>query len=212
MHAALLVAVLACVALAIAAPEIKLASGTLRGVAGPGFNAYLGIPYALPPLGALRWAPPVPIPNWNTGNATAFKPACPQPGSFFYPAQQDEDCLYLNIWAPDPLPTLGPVPVMVFIHGGVFMQGSGSQPSYWGDYVANTTQMIAVSFNYRLGALGFLSSPLLPGNWGILDQQLALRWVHDNIATFGGDPHNVTIRCAPHPCTPACAAQCVQLI
>lgn len=198
MRPAILAVLLAFVSLISArpAPQIKLASGTLRGVAGTGFNAYLGIPYALPPVGALRWAPPSPNPDWNIGNATVFRPACPQSGTFFYPAQQDEDCLYLNIWAPNPLPSLGPAPVVVFIHGGGFDQGSGAQPLYWGDYVANITHMIAVTFNYRIGALGFLSSPLLPGNWGIMDQQLALRWVRDNIATFGGDPHNVTLRCA----------------
>lgn len=177
-----------------AIPIIKLATGELRGVSGPGYTAYLGIPYALPPVGSLRWAPPVANPNWNIGNATTYKPCCPQAGNFYYPNVLDEDCLFLNIWVPDPLPSNAALPVFFFIHGGGFTQGSGSFPLYWGDFIANTTQQIAVTFNYRLGALGYLSSPLLPGNWGLMDQVLALRWVHDNIAAFGGDPQNVTIR------------------
>jgi para-nitrobenzyl esterase len=175
--------------------KITLPTGVMHGVSGTGYDAYLGIPYALPPVGVLRWAPPMPNPKWNIGNATTFGAACPQSGTFYYPyTPQDENCLFLNIWVPDPFPTLGPVPVVIFIHGGSWSQGSGAQPLYWGDYVANTTGQIMVTFNYRLGALGFVSSPLLPGNYGIMDQQLAIKWVHSNIAAFGGDPGNITLR------------------
>jgi len=158
-----------------------------------GVNEWLGIPYAAPPVGALRWQPPQPPTPWTTTlQATAFANECTQPsGKTGPPAPgSSEDCLYLNVYAPA---TGGSnLPVMFHIHGGGLFLGSGA-----GNYtlLASTGEVI-VSTNYRLGIFGFLADSALgrnSGDYGLLDQQAAMRWVQQNIAAFGGDPHHVTI-------------------
>ena len=169
---------------ALAAPV-----GTRRAV----YN-YRGIPYAQPPTGELRWAPTAPLGPWQgVRQATAFGAVCPQDGAA---ATESEDCLFLNIWTPQAAVLLKRrLPVMVFIHGGAFVFGAGSMPYYDGAYLAASGNVVVVTLNYRLGALGFLAIPEanVTGNFGILDQRMALRWVADNIAAFGGDPAKVTI-------------------
>jgi len=154
---------------------------------------YRGIPYALPPVGDLRWAAPEPYPRWSDLRAaTSFGAVCPQDGV----ASDSEDCLFLNIWTPRAAVDRGKHrPVLVFIHGGYFVFGAGSLPSYDGGYLAASGNVVVVTLNYRLGALGFLAVPELglTGNYGILDQRQALGWVAENIAAFGGDPSKVTI-------------------
>jgi para-nitrobenzyl esterase len=155
--------------------------------------SYRGIPYALPPVAELRWAAPEPYPRWNhLRPATSFGAICPQDGV----TGDSEDCLFLNIWTPRAAVDRGKrLPVMVFIHGGYFVYGAGSLPIYDGAYLAASGNVVVVTLNYRLGSLGFLAVPELglTGNYGILDQRLALRWVAKNIAAFGGDPRKVTI-------------------
>jgi para-nitrobenzyl esterase len=160
-------------------------------------RSFLGVPYAAPPVGDLRWRPPQPFAHWSgVRPATAFGPHCAQPASPFGTASTSEDCLYLNVFAPA-RPMVG-APVMVWIHGGALTVGESD------DY--NPASLVArgvvvVTLNYRLGALGFLAHPALTaesvhrasGNYGLLDQQAALRWVARNIRAFGGNPHNVTI-------------------
>jgi carboxylesterase type B len=176
----------------------------VRGVEADGVWSYRGIPYAAAPLGHLRFRPPQPAPAWSgVRDASAFGPVAPQPpsgiGSYFPgdPAEQAEDCLLCNVWTP--APGRGPLPVMVYVHGGAFSNGSGSSVMYRGERLASRG-VVVVTFNYRLGALGFLAHPALAdgesggfGNWGLCDQLAALRWVRDNIGAFGGDPSNVTV-------------------
>jgi para-nitrobenzyl esterase len=153
-----------------------------------GDREWLGIPYAAVPVGALRWAPPQPHAPWTgTLAATAFGSECTQANG-----AGSEDCLYLNVWAPPEGAGSG-LPVMVHIHGGGFRNGSGNGDN---TLLANTGNEVIVSMNYRLGIFGFLAdSPLGPnsGDYGLQDQQAALRWVKANIAAFGGDPNNITI-------------------
>jgi para-nitrobenzyl esterase len=161
--------------------------------------AFLGIPYALPPVGELRWRPPQPIGKWNgVRKATEFSGACPQlPARWFPTIAWGENCLYLNVWTPDP--SAGKkFPVLVFFHGGSNTQGYGQMVPLGPTFVQRG--LVVVSFNYRLGPFGFMAHPALTaesehhssGNYGLLDQLLALRWVRDNIAAFGGDPDRVT--------------------
>ena len=178
---------------------IQLDSGPISGKVEDGVRIFSGIPYAAPPVGELRWKPPQPIASWKqVRNSTVFGPSCPQP------TQQDagkfsEDCLYLNVWTTAKSPAER-LPVMVWIHGGAFNIGSGSQPEYDGRNLAGKG-VVVVTINYRLGPLGFLVHPLLSkesaqdtsGNYGLLDQIAALKWVQRNIAAFGGDPDRVTI-------------------
>jgi para-nitrobenzyl esterase len=170
--------------LAIAAPATT----------GRALYSYRGIPYALPPVADLRWAPPQPYPRWrHLRPATSFGAICPQDG---VATGDSEDCLFLNIWTPRAAVERDErLPVMVFIHGGYFVYGAGSLPLYDGSYLAASGNVVVVTLNYRLGSLGFLAVPELglTGNYGILDQRLALRWVAKNIAAFGGDPRKVTI-------------------
>jgi len=158
--------------------------------------AFLGLPYAEPPVGGLRFRPPVPIRSWGGSlDATAFGPACPQPveaGSSLY-QEQSEDCLTLNVWTP--CADRGARPVMVWIHGGGWIYEGTEDRLYDGGRLAARGDVVVVSVEYRLGALGFshLEGVEGSGNAGILDQQLALEWVRENIGQFGGDPGNVTI-------------------
>ena len=183
---------------------VTVEGGRVSGVntALAGVRAYKGIPYAAPPVGPLRWRPPQPVRPWNgIKDCSQFGAACPQPDSPLRdtPANQSEDCLTLNVWtaahAADEKR-----PVMVWIHGGANVMGASSKPLYDGAQFASNG-VVLVSINYRLGVFGYLASPLLnadsprhvSGNYGILDQIAALRWVRRNIGRFGGDPANVTI-------------------
>jgi para-nitrobenzyl esterase len=171
------------------------------GNASPDGCVYLGIPFAAPPTGALRWKPPQPAAAWTAPRPSVAASACPQTGSTMGQASTNEDCLYLNVWVP-----AGPAqpsrPVMVFVYGGGYTVGSGTVPLYDGTKLANASGAIVVTLNYRLGAFGFFSNPALraedpahpsAGNYGIEDQNAAFQWVKKNAAPFGGDPANVTI-------------------
>ncbi|RZL32348.1 MAG: carboxylesterase/lipase family protein, partial [Rubrivivax sp.] len=166
-----------------------------------------GLPYAAPPTGPLRWREPQPVRPWAGVRAAAsFGPACPQkPGLSLEgggdPGPLNEDCLYLNVWAPSAMPAAPatPRPVMVWLHGGALIFGAGSLALYDGAALARQG-VIVVTVNYRLGALGYFVHPALeraapggPVNFGLLDQIAALRWVQQNIAAFGGDPQQVTV-------------------
>nr|WP_083410887.1 carboxylesterase family protein [Mycolicibacterium rutilum] len=167
--------------------------GAVRGTVSI-FNRYFaGIPYAGPPVGPLRWQPPAPLADW-TGfrDATRPGPRCTQDTSADVdPGPTSEDCLTLNVWTPPP--SEARKPVMVWFHGGSFLNGSGD---IYDSRRLTSRGIVVVTVNYRLGALGFLADPGLgpeSGNFGLADQQAALRWVRDNIAAFGGDPDRVTI-------------------
>lgn len=186
---------------------VKTTAGKIEGDYQDGLFVFKGVPYAAPPVKALRWRPPHPVQPWNgIRQAKAFGPIAPQnplPGgdmieSLRIDEPQDEDCLLLNIWSPGL--DNARRPVMVWIHGGAFIIGSGSQPIHTGDTLASRGDIVFVSFNYRLGALGFMNlkevtGGTIPatGNEGLLDQVAALQWVQENIAAFGGDPGNITV-------------------
>ena len=181
--------------------KITLDSGIISGTMIDGVRAYLGIPFAAPPVGDLRWQEPQPVKPWvGVRDCSKFAPACPQPKTYLYDVgTTNEDCLYLNVWSTAKSPD-EKLPVMVWIHGGSFATGSGSQPMYNGKNLAKQGAVI-VTINYRLGPLGFLSHPLLSkesqqgvsGNYGLLDQIAALKWVKRNIQGFGADPDRVTV-------------------
>lgn len=186
----------------LAAPHVRIAQGELSGeVTTLGPDVFKGIPYAAPPVGPLRWHAPQPPAGWQgVRDATHFSPACMQQPSRRIPAtSMNEDCLYLNVWTPNLHPAT-PVPVLVYIHGGAFTAGAASLPVYDGASLASRGAVV-VNFNYRLGVFGFLAHPDLTaasphhasGNYGLLDQMAALRWVRRNIAAFGGNPRNVTV-------------------
>lgn len=182
-------------------------SGLVAGMAGrnPDVTVYKGIPYAAPPVGALRWRPPAPAPAWKgVRKADRFGHACPQPAEFGASEQDmSEDCLTLNVWTGAQAED-APRPVLVWIYPGGFIGGSGSDPLFDGEGMARKG-IVVVTFNYRLGALGFLATPELSGeaaresgkrasgNYGLLDDIAVLKWVQRNIAAFGGDPKRVTI-------------------
>lgn len=166
--------------------------------------SFKGVPFAAPPVGALRWKDPQPLPAWNgVRSAAEFGPRPMQLPVFgdmnFRSSGMSEDCLYLNIWTPDPSPD-AQLPVMIYFYGGGFMAGDGSEPRYDGEQMARQG-IVALTANYRLNLFGYFSHPELSaesphnssGNYGYLDQNAALRWVRDNIAAFGGDPNRVTI-------------------
>jgi para-nitrobenzyl esterase len=184
---------------------VKTEGGYISGIDENGILVYLGIPYAAPPTGDLRWKPPEPAKPWKgVLRAENFSPSCPQAvasdfGPEWTPGKMDEDCLYLNVWTPannsdDKLP------VMVFIYGGAYVRGSSALPLYNGTELAKKG-VVVVTFNYRVGVLGYMAHPQLSeespynvsGNYGLLDQEAALKWVQENIAAFGGDPDQVTI-------------------
>lgn len=168
--------------------------GTVEGRStADNVDQFLGIPYAAPPVGALRWAPPQPSQAWSgVRPAMSYGKRCAQPANGNGPRIDNEDCLYLNVYAPAQLASGKKLPVLFMIHGGGFTTGAGDQHD--GSLIVRTDNIIVVSINYRLGPFGFLS---LPGqkniNFGLLDQEAALRWVQRNIASFGGDPARVTI-------------------
>ena len=179
-------------------PVVRLEDGAIRGKAESGVSAFLGIPYAAPPFGANRMLPPQPVPAWaGERDATAFGPTVPKGD---YPPQYaplfpevvipGEDCLNLNVWTPDI--SVAGLPVLVWIHGGSFMNGSGSVGAYDGTAFARDG-VVCVTINYRLAAEGFLYLDDGIANLGLLDQLAALRWVQRNISAFGGDPVRVTV-------------------
>lgn len=183
---------------------VRTVAGPVRGRVEHGVDAFLGIPFAQPPVGALRWRAPQPVKHWSTvRNATEYGPDCmqlPFPGDAAPLGNTPkEDCLYLNVWRPRPLPKHA-LPVMVWIYGGGFVNGGSSPAVYSGSHFARH-RIVFVSFNYRLGRFGFFAFPALLkeqagqplGNYAFLDQIAALKWVQKNIANFGGDPSQVTI-------------------
>ena len=191
---------------------ITLADGQVQGHLNGSAREFLGIPYAAPPVGALRWRPPTPAVPWGgVLDAAAYSSACPQLPSLTGTASENEDCLYLNVWSPDPAPAEA-LPVMVWIHGGSNLVGSTGDfvpfPPYQdlrlydAHQLSASRNVVVVTINYRVGVFGFFGhgalaseDPAFPyaGNQGLLDQRAALMWVRDNVAAFGGDPGNVTI-------------------
>jgi para-nitrobenzyl esterase len=190
-----------------AADLVKTENGAIEGAtpATPGVRTFKGIPFAQPPVGDLRWREPLPVKNW-TGVRTAgqFGPRCmqrtaPNADYWFRSNGMSEDCLYLNVWTPAKSDKER-LPVLVYIFGGGFQNGDGSEPRYDGEAMARKG-IVAVTVNYRTNIFGFFSHPELTkesphhasGNYGLLDQVAALQWVKRNIAAFGGDPQHVTI-------------------
>ncbi|MDB5616263.1 carboxylesterase family protein [Tardiphaga sp.] len=180
-----------------AAPVVTTADGPVRGTAHDGVREFRGIPYAQPPVGALRWALPLPAKPWTeTRDATAYGNGCPQLARYgLTEAGYNEDCLTINVSVPEAAAKSGKkLPVIVWIHGGAFV--GGSTALYPLAHMATSGNAIVVSMNYRLGAFGFMANPAFDavanGAYGLEDQRLALRWVQNNIAAFGGDPKNVT--------------------
>lgn len=195
-------------------PVIRVSGGLIQGVSSKSGKAlvYKGVPYAAPPIGELRWKKPTPVQPWNGVRlCDTFGHASLQggqsSGSFYWrefyqdgEPTKSEDCLYLNVWTPINSKANATLPVMVWIHGGAFMNGFGHEIEFDGDAFARKG-VILVTVNYRLGMCGFLSHPLLTlenkgvgsGNYGLYDQLAALHWVHDNIRHFGGNPENVTL-------------------
>ena len=186
---------------------VETESGLVRGISGRdrSVTVYRGIPYAAPPVGDLRWRPPEPPGRWSgVRTAGEFGPMCPQSPHDAATAgielPMSEDCLYLNVWTPGPAPDARPRPVLVWIYGGGFRAGTGASPRFDGESLARRGTVV-VTFNYRLGAFGFLATPELSaesghhasGNYGLLDSIAVLRWVRANIAAFGGDPGRVTV-------------------
>ena len=185
--------------------QVKTANGVVEGT-GPqssGVRMFRGIPFAEPPVGALRWKAPQPAKNWTgVRQATQFGPRCMQQPLFgdmnFRSNGMSEDCLYLNVWTP--AKSAGErLPVLVYFFGGGFRAGDGSEPRYDGESMARKG-IVAITVNYRLGEFGFFAHPELTkespqhasGNQGFLDQTAALQWVKQNIAAVGGDPAKVT--------------------
>jgi para-nitrobenzyl esterase len=192
---------------------VEVRSGRLQGVRRSGVWSFSGIPYAAAPTGSRRWRPPQPPEAWaGVRLCDRFGPIAPQAPPLFElslggePDEHSEDCLTLNLWTP--APDTGRRPVMVWIHGGSFLSGSSAVGLYRGGMLAREGDVVVVTTNYRLGLLGFLAHPALEeagqtwldgqpwtgfGNWGLADQIAALHWVKEHIASFGGDPDNVTV-------------------
>jgi len=184
--------------------EPQLDSGSISGLQEDGVWTYKGIPFAAPPTGELRWKEPQPVEPWDDVLVCEeYGPACPQTDGDWTGmmdlGETDEDCLYLNVWTPAESPD-EELPVMVWIHGGAFVSGAGSLAIYDGHNLAEK-DVVVVTVNYRLGALGLMAHPLLSqespegvsGNYGLFDQVAALEWVQENVDVFGGDPENVTV-------------------
>ncbi len=178
---------------------VRTTGGPVLGAQASGIENFLGIPYAEPPVGDLRWRAPHPVAPWaGVRSAAAYGSYCPQPRGLRSPTiVVDEDCLFVNVQRPAGTVPGARLPVFVYIHGGGFTSGSSARDGQ--DLLVRRDGIIGVTLNYRLGALGFLALPGMQGedraagDAGLLDQQLALRWVRDNIAAFGGDPGHVTI-------------------
>jgi len=194
-----------CLSSLAGAASVHVGGGELAGATSGGVESFKGVPYAAPPVGALRWRAPQAAPAWpGARDATRYAPACMQGGDPWPPGTpaeaQSEDCLYLNIWRPADLAPDARLPVMVWIPGGGWTDGSGSAPLYDGSQLARRG-VIVVTINYRVGALGFLALDELSresprassGNYGLRDQVAALHWVQDNIGALGGDATRVTI-------------------
>ena len=189
--------------LAVQAHPVATTAGLVEGVREGSVEVYRGLPFAAPPLGELRWRPPQPPAPWTgVRRADAFAPACLQTGVSMpgeTPPRTSEDCLYLNVWTPAHRAGAH-LPVIVWIHGGGYANGSTAMPLYAGDRLARRG-VVVVSLAYRLGPLGFLAHPELTaesphhvsGDYGLMDQVAGLQWVRANIAAFGGDPTRVTI-------------------
>jgi para-nitrobenzyl esterase len=177
-------------------PVVQTRQGAVSGLLTNSVRAYLGIPYAAPPVGELRWQAPQPPAAWSgTRDGTVFAQRCAQPASVVSPASTNEDCLYLNVHVPDDIGK-GKLPVMVWLHGGAFLSGAASD--YDMTTLAQKAHAVVVSLNYRVGAFGFFRQPELTAqhgssNLGLLDQQAALRWVQSQIVRFGGDASRVTL-------------------
>lgn len=189
---------------------VQTVAGLITGTATthPNVRAYLGIPFAAPPVGKARWQPPHALAPWTgTRAADHFSASCMQPGpsafgpwtlEFLLRGPVSEDCLYLNLWTAAKRTERRPV--LVYVYGGGFGSGSGDVPVYEGTHLA-TKGLVVITINYRVGALGFMAHPELTaespahasGNYGLLDQVAALEWVRDNVAAFGGDPKRVTV-------------------
>jgi len=184
-------------------PQAKTANGIVEGVSHSGVSVFEGIPFAQPPVGDLRWREPQPVERWTGIRKTDHFGANPMEhpaGDMVFRSQgMSEDCLYLNVWTPAKSPG-EKLPVLVYFYGGGFMSGDGSEGRYDGESMARKG-IVTLTVNYRLGVFGFLAHPALSkespyhgsGDYGLLDQQAALRWVQQNIAAFGGDPGKVTI-------------------
>jgi para-nitrobenzyl esterase len=186
-------------------PIINTPSGKIRGMVEGDVFIFKGIPYAAPPVGEYRWRPPQPVIPWEgVRDASEFGPNCAQAGWGSAPGTivegSSEDCLYLNLWTPACTKPEAKLPVMMWIHGGAFVGGSGSSPQNYGNHFAGQG-VILVTINYRLGRLGHFAFPALSaehpeepkGSYAYMDQIAALQWIKENIAAFGGDPNNVTI-------------------
>ncbi|WP_128548496.1 carboxylesterase/lipase family protein [Larkinella soli] len=187
------------------APRVKTTNGTLEGIQEPsGIRSFKGVPFAQPPVGDLRWREPQPVKNWTgVRKADKFGPRAMQRPIFgdmnFRSDGVSEDCLYLNVWTPAKSEKER-LPVLVYFYGGGFVAGDGSEPRYDGESMARKG-IVAVTVNYRLTVFGFMAHPELTkespnkasGNYGLMDQSEALRWVQKNITAFGGDPKKVTI-------------------
>jgi para-nitrobenzyl esterase len=182
-------------------PVVRIVAGRLQGASVKGLEIFKGIPYAQPPVGKLRWEPPQPVMPWKgIRPARVYGHDCmqlPMPHDFAWlRTTPSEDCLYLNVWAP--AHPARPLPVIVWIYGGGFVNG-GTSPAPYGGAAFARRGLVFVSFNYRLGRFGFFAFPALTrkgglfGNYAFMDQITALKWVRRNIAAFGGDPHEVTI-------------------
>src|SRR5258708_4737217 len=187
------------------APLAKTSNGVLEGVVeASGIRSFKGIPLAEPPVGTLRFREPQPVHNWKgVRKAAAFGPRAMQLPLFsdmnFRSNGMSEDCLYLNVWTPAKS-AKEKLPVLVYFYGGGFVAGDGSEPRYDGESMA-AKGIVTITVNYRLGVFGFMAHPELTresphhasGNYALLDQSAALKWVQQNIAAFGGDPKRVTI-------------------
>jgi para-nitrobenzyl esterase len=192
--------VIAASAQAARPPVVSTATGKVQGFINNTVAEFLGIPYAAPPVGSLRWQPPQAAASWQgTRQATTYGNTCAQIttlGVFAGPANNNEDCLYSNVFTPN-LDTNANLPVIVWIHGGGNLDGESND--YDGSKMAQQGNTVVVTFNYRLNLMGFLAVPSLDteghnfGNYGLLDQQMMLKWVRQNIAKFGGNPNNVTL-------------------